>query len=84
MAEFMSAMDYTKEFYADFGEVTEIGGGSSASQGNYEGPYQVTPKKEEQILETNEKVMSDDVTVDGIPYYEVSNSSGGVTLIIAS
>lgn len=48
----------------------------------YAGPYVVTPKASEQILYTSEKVMNDDVLVEGIPYFEVSNTSGGMTAII--
>ena len=43
----------------------------------YEGPYVVTPKAwEEIILDTDYKLMKDDVTVLEIPYYETSNVSG--------
>lgn len=52
------------------------------NNGTYAGPYVVTPKASEQILYTSEKVMNDDVLVEGIPYFEVSNTSGGMTAII--
>lgn len=43
----------------------------------YEGDYIVTPKaNEEVILETSYKLLTDDVTVLEIPYYETSNVSG--------
>lgn len=43
----------------------------------YSGEYIVTPKPyDDQILETKEKLMEDDVTVLAIPYYETSNISG--------
>lgn len=48
----------------------------------YTGNYNVTPKIEQQVLETRDKLMSDDVTVKGIPFYEVSNPQGGTTFII--
>lgn len=48
----------------------------------YCGECEVTPKVEPQKLETKDKVMTDDVTVKAIPYYEVSNPQGGVTIII--
>ena len=48
----------------------------------YVGEYDVTPKIEPQVLETRDKLMSDDVTVKGIPFYEVSNPQGGTTFII--
>ena len=49
----------------------------------YEGDYVVTPKPlEEQILETKDFRMTDDVTVKEIPYAEVTNPVGGKTAII--
>lgn len=48
----------------------------------YEGPYIVTPKVEEQQLATRAKTMTDNVTVLEIPYAEVSNLSGGYTVTI--
>ena len=50
---------------------------------NYEGSYTVTPKVSEQLLETKQRLMTDDLTIKGIPIYEVSNSSGGMTVYIA-
>lgn len=42
----------------------------------YSGPYIVTPRAYEQVLATADKIMNDDVTVQEIPYTEVSNLSG--------
>lgn len=60
--------------------VATIQRGSSAEY--YTGEYVVTPSVQEQILETRNKVMSNDVTVEEIPYYETSNEHGGYTVII--
>lgn len=49
----------------------------------YPGPYEVTPAVRQQVLNTRNKQMSDDVTVLEIPYAETSNESG-TTAIIAS
>lgn len=49
----------------------------------YEGEYAVTPTVEGQKLKTANKYMSDDLTVEAIPAYEVSNDSGGQTFYIA-
>lgn len=50
----------------------------------YGGPYEVTPKAwEEQILQTEGKLMSDDVTVFRVPYYETINLFDGKTAYIA-
>ena len=50
----------------------------------YEGPYMVTPDFTSQVLETAEKMMSDDVIVDEIPVAEVTNPAGGLTLTVGS
>lgn len=49
---------------------------------SYKGKYEVTPKTSAQVLETAHKVMSKDVTVKSIPYYEVDNMQQGTTVII--
>lgn len=50
----------------------------------YDGDYTVTPRANvEQVLETNGKLMADDVTVFEIPYFETSNLSG-TTVYIAN
>ena len=48
----------------------------------YSGSYEVDPQKSEQVLATKDKVMSDDLTVLGIYYYEVTNGTGGKTVTI--
>lgn len=43
----------------------------------YEGDYIVTPKTDEEVvLNTSDKLLTDDITVLEIPYYETSNVSG--------
>lgn len=53
----------------------------SGSYSVYDGDYEVTPKKLEQRLKTNDKFMVDDVKIKGIPYYETSNISGTTVYI---
>ena len=49
----------------------------------YDGEYEVTPKiSEKTVLETKDKMLLDNVEVNMVPQYEVSNQSGGETLII--
>ena len=49
----------------------------------YRGEYEVTPKVyDEQSLPTCGKLLGRDVLVHKIPQFEVSNGSGGKTLII--
>ena len=50
----------------------------------YNGEYNIIPKAyDEQVLQTKEKTLLENVTVQKVPYYEVSNSSGGNTVNIA-
>lgn len=51
---------------------------------DYEGTYEVTPMITSQTLNTENKRMTEDVTVNSVPYYEVSNIEGGTTVYIAS
>lgn len=49
---------------------------------SYEGPYTVTPTEEQQILETAEKSMEQNVTVERIPLNYAAVSVSGSTLYI--
>lgn len=60
-------------------EATIVHGGGSAPP--YTGPYTVTPKVEAQTLETAQKLMTDDVSVKAIPYYEMDNKEGTTVFI---
>ena len=48
---------------------------------DYSGPYIVAPKVESQSLSTADKHLSRDVTIEPIPYYEVSNQNGKTVII---
>ena len=49
----------------------------------YSGQYEVIPLPSvEQILRTKGKVLTNDVVVAPIPYYEVTNDAGGITVSI--
>lgn len=50
---------------------------------NYEGSYEIVPKVHDQIVETKNKYLKEDLTVVAIPYYDVSNTVGGTTVYIA-
>lgn len=67
------------EFDIDFAEAVIVQGDRLP---NYEGSYEITPRVVEQMLETKDKSMVDDVTVNAIPYVEVSNVGGGYTATI--
>lgn len=49
----------------------------------YKGDYDIVPEVEEQILPTKNTLMADDITIKSIPFFSVSNSSGGDTVYIA-
>lgn len=48
----------------------------------YDGPYSLVPRFYEQKLETKNKTLIDDVTVEVIPAHEVTNPAGGLTVTI--
>lgn len=48
----------------------------------YDGPYEVDPSFENQILETSHKLMLEDVDVHPIEVARVTNLSGGITVYI--
>lgn len=54
----------------------------STDYDNFNGDYEVTPKINSQTIETKNKLMYEDLIVKSIPYYEVSNTQGRVTIII--
>lgn len=48
----------------------------------YAGPYIIDPTFERQLLNTNNKLLTDDVTVNEICVSRVTNPSGGITVYI--
>ena len=48
----------------------------------YEGSYEVTPRLYVQSLDTDGKLMEDDVTVYEIPVTRTTNPTGGLTVLI--
>jgi hypothetical protein len=60
----------------------ELVGGGSGRLPYYTGAYVVDPRKVEQILETRNKSMREDVTINEIYYSETSNVGGGLTAYI--
>ena len=48
----------------------------------YTGSYRVTPQVDPQTLGTKDKVMTDDLVIKAIPYYDVGNEAGGSTVYI--
>lgn len=48
----------------------------------YDGDYTIIPTFDEQRMSTENKLMIDDMTILSIPYSEVSNPEGGLTINI--
>ena len=65
-------------FDVDFGQLTEVG----KEYEHYDGDYDVVPGRDGTVLETQDKVMDDDVVVHPIPFFRVSNPAGGNTCYI--
>lgn len=43
---------------------------------DYDGPYTVIPESIKQVLDTTNKSLRDDISINPIPYYDVSNQYG--------
>lgn len=48
----------------------------------YEGSYEVIPSVDAQTLKTKERFLTKDVQICEIPFFDVSNTSGGTTVYI--
>lgn len=78
MIEFAVIFSPGADLDVDMGQVMEAPAAPS-----YDGEYEVVPKVyTEQTLPTSGKLLGRDVLVHKIPQFEVSNGSGGKTLII--
>ena len=66
-------------FDVDFSDVVEI---LSGDVPKYKGEYVVTPRVAAQTLYTAQKYLEQDVVINKIPYFEVTNNSGGKTASI--
>ena len=78
MIEFAVTFSPGADLDVDMGQVMEV-----PTAPPYVGEYEVVPKVyAEQTLPTSGKLLGRDVLVHKIPQFEVSNGSGGKTLII--
>lgn len=48
---------------------------------NYIGEYTIRPKVEEQVMNTRDKRMINNIKIEAIPYYEVNNQNGKTVII---
>lgn len=75
--------DLLSEQEAKLQELSTILDGKAAGTTDvYVGDYEVTPKVEAQTLSTANKILTKDVTVNKIPYAEVTNTAKGKTVTI--
>ena len=49
---------------------------------HYAGDYNITPMQKQQIVQTANKLMDENLVVNAIPYTEVTNLSNGKTVTI--
>lgn len=64
------------------GDIKVAIGGGGGEYPYYQGEYTVTPRVYEQYLYTDNKILTDDVTVLKIPKSEVENIQNGLTVTI--
>ncbi len=58
-------------------------GGIQGDFDQYEGEYEITPKaREDTYLMTRNKLLLNNITIEKIPVYTVSNDTGGLTFTI--
>ena len=82
MAHFLISLHESKQtFDVSFGEIQYVT--VPETKAVYAGGYEVTPKIAEQVLATKQKYMKEDLKINAIPCYDVSNSAGGSTVYIA-
>lgn len=67
------------EFNMDFGELSVLPNAEV-----YSGSYEITPAVELQTVGTAQKFMKYDMTINAIPYFDVSNTAGGSTVYIGN
>lgn len=61
--------------------VGEVSKASSAGYDTYKGDYEIVPKITSQTIYTEDKIMTENLSINPIPYYEVSNNSGQTIII---
>lgn len=74
----MFSGDMPSLFRAEMGETQVVNIGAPP----YTGEYIVTPSPDSTILKTKNTLLTEDVTVEAIPYAEVKNKADGMTVTI--
>ena len=57
-------------------------GKSPVTVPNYDGIYEIMPDQAEHVMPTKGRLLHKDMKIHEIPYQEVSNNSGGITVTI--
>lgn len=78
-SSFAASFAENDSFSASFGQVQYI-----HVEETYSGDYEVIPKFEDQVFDTDGKVMEDDMTVRAISIVQTTNQQGGKTVVIGS
>lgn len=68
----------------DNGKILQVEGGQwvAKSLPTYDGTIEVIPSAEDQVMQTANTYMTENVTVAAVPYTEVTNTADGITAII--
>ena len=78
---FIGSLDEFKTRFGSYLEAHEIVNPEDFER--YKGEYEITPLPlVEQILNTNHKLLEDNVVIQPIPYHQVDNIAGGRTVTI--
>lgn len=65
--------------------IVEVGASAGGRLPPYQGEYTVAPDFNQDItLPTAQKSLTENITVERVPVYEVENPAGGITFILGS
>lgn len=82
MIEFDFLVSADKKFDIETQEDIEFEFNTGDAVEQYLGNYEVIPDKNSITLETADKMMKQNILVEAVPTYTVSNVSGGTTFVI--
>lgn len=69
-------------FTPDMGDIVQLPPDHDVP--HYKGDYSVTPTVDGKTLKTAQTFLEEDIKIKKIPYFEVSNNSGGDTVYIGN
>lgn len=85
--ELVSASEVDEKIDLTIGDINSIlqtinGGRKIENSEIYEGAYSIRPATASQTLETKDKLLTDNLEIEEIPFGEISNLNGGTTITI--